>query len=217
MIYLLLGTDNSAKDQKLSDLKSQFISSSSAQSFDFESLDAHKLNAEDFKKALVSLPAFGKRRLVVIQTADKLTKQNQELLLAFLESKPSHVDIILEASTGSTTRGFWGKVAAKAKVFEYQQGKKQNVFDMARVMERDQAGALKILSQMLNDGQHPLQILGGLVWYWGNKAKERVSAQVFKKGLLELQEADVNIKRSRLTPEQAIELCVVKLSLLISY
>jgi hypothetical protein len=33
----------------------------------------------------------------------------------------------------------------------------------------------------------------------------------FEKGLLALGEADLNIKRSRLKPEQALELLVVKL------
>ena len=61
-----------------------------------------------------------------------------------------------------------------------------------------------------------LQLMGGLVWFWG-KLKQRISAEKFKKGLLHLQEADLNIKRSRIKAEYALEVLVVKLCLLIAY
>ena len=45
--------------------------------------------------------------------------------------------------------------------------------------------------------------------------KPKVSGDNFKQGLFILQEADLNIKRSRLDPEHAIETAVVKLTELI--
>ena len=73
------------------------------------------------------------------------------------------------------------------------------------------AEALQILNRLYDDGAHPLQIMGGMVWAWGNE-RSRVSAENFEKGLRELQDADLNIKRSRLNPEQAVEILVVKLA-----
>ncbi len=81
---------------------------------------------------------------------------------------------------------------------------------MTRVMANDPAQALKILNELLEEGIHPLQIMGGLLWFWG-KEKFRLKGDRYNKGLLVLQEADLNIKRSRLLPEHAIEVVVVKL------
>ena len=76
---------------------------------------------------------------------------------------------------------------------------------MPRAMSSRNAGeALKILDELLESNVHPLQIMGGLVWYWG-KERERLSPQSFYKGLTALEEADLNIKRSRLKPEHAVE------------
>ncbi|MBZ0166329.1 MAG: hypothetical protein K8I00_05930, partial [Candidatus Omnitrophica bacterium] len=71
----------------------------------------------------------------------------------------------------------------------------------------------KLLAVLLRDGTHPLQIMGGLVWIWG-RLKNRISADNFQQGLRELQAADLNIKRSRLHPEHAVEILVTKLCLL---
>ena len=51
--------------------------------------------------------------------------------------------------------------------------------------------------------------MGGLVWSWG-KARSFARRENFQKGLVALQEADLNIKRSRLAPQQALEVLVVK-------
>lgn len=82
---------------------------------------------------------------------------------------------------------------------------------MTKIMLRSPAEALKMLTQLLEEGSHPLQILGGLVWFWG-KSRERLSPAQFKKGLLALQEADLNIKRSRTRPEHSLEILIVKLA-----
>ena len=80
---------------------------------------------------------------------------------------------------------------------------------------RNPVEALKILGNLLVEENHPLQIMGGLIWFWG-KSRTRLSADQFKKGLMCLQEADLNIKRSRLKPEHTLEVLVVKLSSLIA-
>ena len=90
---------------------------------------------------------------------------------------------------------------------------KQNIFDVTRAMTRLRlTEALKILSGLLRDGTHPLQLMGGLVWFW-KKCRNRfqTSPDKYEKGLVILQEADLNLKRSRLRPDHALEVLVVKL------
>jgi hypothetical protein len=59
-------------------------------------------------------------------------------------------------------------------------------------------------------------IIGGVRWWWVNKAKGKIPAEKYKKGLLVIQVADERIKLSGLlSREQAVEVALVKLSLLL--
>ena len=81
-----------------------------------------------------------------------------------------------------------------------------------RAAERSRASeALQILANLYAQDVHPLQIMGGLVWFWG-KQRQKISTERFKKGLAALHKADLNVKRSRLKPEYAVEKVVVELS-----
>lgn len=213
MIYLLKGEGIASKEQAIAEIKSKVLNQPDAQRFDYEQFDAAKLKPADFKKALFTLPVIVKQRVVLIRDTQKLSTQNQGLLLDFAESKNNQCVLICDCSA-SSQKGFLKKIAKDAKVIDTGTAKKLNVFDMTKAMGRSQSTeALKILTTLLDDGNHPLQIMGGLVWFWGNN-KNRLSAGNFQKGLRELQQADLNIKRSRLSPEHAVEILVTKLSVL---
>jgi DNA polymerase III delta subunit len=125
--------------------------------------------------------------------------------------------LIMDSDDLSFKSAFFRDLSASAKVIRFgQSGKKSDLWGVTRAIERrNPSEALRILNTLLRDGDSPLKIMGGLVWFWGS-IRNRVSAEGFKKGLLVLQEADLNIKRSRLRPDHAVEMVVTKLSLLIA-
>ena len=217
MIYLLLGEDGEAKEQKISEIKAECLTSDDALKLDYEYLHGSKVDPAILKKALIALPAIAGKRLILIRTVGKLNIQNKKILLDFIQSENKHVVLILDSDETSSKNTFLQKISAVAKVIRVGRGAvKPNVFDMTKRMENcDSTGALKVLEYLMSSGDHPLQIMGGLVWFWG-KSKNRLSADRFKKGLLILQEADLNIKRSRIKPEYAVEIVVTKLSSLIA-
>ena len=158
----------------------------------------------------------GMHRVVLIRAAEKLNQRNKDLLLEVLAEKPKALIVIIEATAldGKTT--FYKKISKLAEVKRFGVDEKGNVFDITNAMERHKTDeALRALHRIMDEGQHPLQIMGVLIWFW-NKMKKRVGRDVFKKGLLELQEADLNIKRSRLQPDYAMEVVVTKLCSLIA-
>ena len=215
MNYLLLGDDSFSKDKKIAEFKKKFFPQPNALHFDFETLYGLKLEAETLKKALVTLPAVATQRLIVIRQVHKLSAQNQELILDFLKKKEKYVVLILDSEEAEPTTAFLGKCAKACEVLPFSKAISQNVFDMTNAMGRRQmADALGILSNLLNSGIQPVQIMGGLVWFWG-KSRVRLSPKKFKQGLEALQEADLNIKRSRLKPDNALEVVVVKLGSLL--
>ena len=217
MIYLLLGEDRPAKDQKVNEIKISCLSSDDARKLDYELLHAIKLDSGVLKKAILALPAVAKRRLILIRTAEKLSAHNQEIISDFIRSGDEHAALILDSDESALKGGFARDVMSVAEVTRFgRREKKNDIWGVTGAIEaRDSGEALKILDTLLKDGDSPLRIMGGLVWFWGS-LRNRVSADGFKKGLLVLQEADLNIKRSRLKPEYAVEIAVTKLSLLVA-
>lgn len=212
MTYLFIGENTTDKQTQIANIKAKWLSRPDALQFDYQVLYGHKLDAKDLKKALMSLPAILKERLILIHETEKLNDQCKDILLAFISSKFTHVVLILDANTLPDRDGTWTKIRTLVTVFEARKGVKENVFDMTKKMTAGKGTeALQSLNQLYEDGAHPLQIMGGVVWAWGNE-RSRVSAENFEKGLRALQDTDLNIKRSRLNPEQALEVLVVKLA-----
>ncbi|MCR4338138.1 MAG: hypothetical protein NUV91_10075 [Candidatus Omnitrophica bacterium] len=211
MFVLLIGDDDDKKRAKITEIKKKLFTSSDAAKFDCEILSAHKLSAENLKKALLTLPAVASRRLVILQDCQKCAPALEEILFTTLESLPKHLALILDATHLSEKEKVLSKIRSQVQVVEFPRAKEANVFDMTQAMvARKSAEALKILNDLFSNGIHPLQIMGGLVWFWSNRCQV-FGVKNFEKGLEILQEADGNIKRSRLKPEMALELAVVKL------
>jgi len=216
MTYLLLGEDEPKKNERIEALKGKALSTPEARSFDGEILYATKLDPHDLRRSLLSLPAVAPRRFVLIHTCHKLKPRNKEVLLDFLKEEQGHVLLVLESSGWGPGDAFVKKLRPFVTMESFETAVSSNVFDMTRLMSRGRsAEALKLLFDLLGEGQHPLQVMGALVWFWG-KQRARMDRQRFEKGLRTLQEADLNIKRSRVKPDHAVEFAVVKLSALLA-
>lgn len=213
MTYLFLGEDRRAKDEKIGELKKKILIPPPSFQFDYEVLYASKLEAPTLKKALMNLPAIAKKRLTIIRDGHRLTPHHQGIIIEFLEKSYTHAVLILDSDEWDPKNTFVKKIRRMVEIVEFSSARKLDVFDLTRAVESQKGTeALKILDQLLSGGIHPLQILGTLVWSW-KKSRGRFSSHHFERGLLALQEADLNIKRSRLKPEYAVELLVIRLCL----
>ncbi len=210
MVYLLLGEDLKAKDAKITQIKTQFFKDLQALNFDFEGLDGQGLVADVLKKALITLPVLAPKRLILLRNVHKLKPADAAVLKQYVTNPSAHVDLILETSEIALKGDL--DIAAHCTVSVFGGKEKGNVFDMTKLIEAGRAkDALKMLGGFYSEGTHPLQIMGGLVWFWG-KSGRKLSAQKFEQGLKSLEQADLNIKRSRLDPEYAVEKVVVELT-----
>jgi DNA polymerase III delta subunit len=226
MTYLFIGPDLPKKDAKIAELKDKLFGDPSALAFDYETLYAHKLDPDTLKKSLLALPHIAPKRLVVLRQCERLRarslesdenqpapkNRNLDILLEFLNDQPKTTVLVLDFEELDLKGALFGKLKPLTEVSFFGNGRSLNVFDMTRAISgRNAAEALKILYQLLDDNIHPLQIMGGLVWYWG-KERDHLNPKRFQQGLMVLEEADLNIKRSRLKPEYAIEKVVVELA-----
>ena len=212
-IIILIGEDPRPKAKRLAALKERWLPSDDALKLDYERLDAYKLSCRALRECLLVLPAVAARRLVVVTNCQHLTKPVKDALAAYAGAPWDHLVLVLEAARMTATDPWIKKFQKKAEIVGSSPGPGQNVFDMTRAMAtRKPEEALRILFELLSGGDQPLQIMGALVWFWCHKIKDRLNGVLYAEGLQCLQQADLNIKRSRLRPDYALELVVVKLT-----
>ena len=213
MVYLFLGADLKAKDAKLAQIKTAVLTSPGASLFDLETLDAHGLQPDVLKKALITLPVINPKRLVIVHNIHKLKVADISSLMTFLKGPSELIDLILETSELSLKEDHKVMVPlCTVQVFDLP--KKPGTFQVTRLMtEGRQKEALHTLNEVFLS-EHPLRILGGIGSFWGKDGR-RLAPRSFELGLKVLEEADVNIKRNRLDPQYAVEKVVVELSVLL--
>jgi len=216
MIYLFLGDDLPAKDIKITEIKNKlFKNSQEALAFDFDNLDVKELGGDALKKAFLTLPVIAPHRLIVLRQIHKLKSADIQVLIDFCKKPAMHCDVILESSE-NILKGELKDLPLYAKGVVLGKPEGPNVFDMTKLITARQSGdALKMLDGFYRENVHPLQIMGALVWYWGKEGKA-LGKERFTRGLKALEEADLNIKRSRLDPQYAVEKLVVELGLLLN-
>ena len=212
MNYLFLGNDTPTKIQKISDLKIKYLTHPDASKFDYDVFYGSKLDSQDLKKSVLNLPVVCAHRLIIIHQCHKLSDHNIAIIREFFESKVENVVLILDSDEPELKSSLMQAWRAFVNTTVVHKGTEQNVFDMTNALSKHKTTeALQILSNLFAQDIHPLQIMGGLVWYWG-KQRQKIAPEHFKNGLRMLKSADLNIKRSRLKPEHAVEKVVVELS-----
>ncbi|MBF0485875.1 MAG: hypothetical protein HQL16_05100 [Candidatus Omnitrophica bacterium] len=218
MHYLFLNLEFEVRDRKLKALKANIFTSADAVKLDCEDLDGHKLSNETLKVALTSVPAMSVRKLVIVRRAEKLTEDNLTLIENFLKDATENPVLVLEAARWDSKTELKKNIRARVNVMAgAEKEAPASAFHMMDALSKGETvEALKTLKDLVTAGDAEEMILGAMIWKWSNHVKGRVTAAKYKKGLLILQEADKNVKRSRFPQrEQAIEIALVKLSLLL--
>ncbi len=208
-IYLFMGEDGVSKDRKIAALKKENLPENSLQ-FNYELLYADSLEPSKLKELLYCLPVNSRKRLVVIKEADKLSSQNKEILLSFVKNPPKDTLLVLDTNKSGIKDDLFKDLSRYAEIFNFTKPA-LNVFDLGRsVAHKKSKEALLCLSRLLENGEKQGNILGVIGWQW-RKLRQAMPEKEFIRGLELLQEADLNIKRSRLKGNLALELLVVKL------
>jgi len=211
MIYFFLGDDGAAKNDRIAGFKKKLLSHDDAPQFDYDLLHAHKLAPALLKKTLLALPTLSKKRLVVIRNAQKLTAHHKKIIAEVLNDADYPCELVLDFDSATVAKDFHDALSRVSRTVRFQHTTASNVFDVGRsIAMRKQVDALKLLHGLFAKGEYPPNIIGGLLWSW-SQSRNRMPARRFKQGLLAFQEADGNVKRSRLKAQHALEMLVVKL------
>lgn len=215
MTYLVLGENGEAKEAKIQALKKKLLVTAESRHFDYEVFFGDKIDPRTLQESFLALPTVNPQRVILIRHLELLNDRCREILQRAITAEQKTYSLILEAVALERNSFFSRPGNQQIEIIELGKEKKANVFDLTDALtRRNPAQALQILDGLLLEGVHPLQIMGGFVWFWRNY-QARLAIARYEKGLLFLQEADLNIKRSRLRPEYALEILLVKLGSLL--
>lgn len=215
MVYIFSGQDSFSKDVKLKKIKEEFLAKD-LEDFNLDVLYARDLKLVVLQERFLCLPIGAKKRIIVIKEAEALKEDVKEFILHYV--KRPHVSILLvldinpiPITKAKPTPGsdFLNQVSRYAKVFRFQGAPQLDAFVLSRQIElRKTDYALRVLNQLLEKGERPERILGGLRYSWQRNVPDPVQA---KNRLKLLLNCDIEIKTGRLKPSLALEKLVVQL------
>jgi DNA polymerase III delta subunit len=208
MVYLLIGGDIAAKETQLKKIKQEFLPSE-LQDFNLDTLYAKEVNLKDIQERFLSIPLKSAKRIMVIKDAHLLDEESRDFLLAFSKKPHKGLVLVLDFAQYDYKDKFVKDISAGARTLRFKETVNPDTFALNRQIElRKTDFALRLLNQLLKNGEAPERILGGLRYAWEKQNIQSLSA---KRRLKLLLGADLEIKTGRLKPAFALEKLVVSL------
>lgn len=208
MVYVFIGDDIFSKEIKLKAIKEEFLQAEVAQ-FNFDILYAKELTLRNLQEKLIYLPVKNPKRILVIKEAQGLKEDAKEFLLKYVKAPFKQLILILDIDRQASLDEFISRIYKYARVIRFRETKRLDAFALSRQIGlRRLDYALRILNQLIQDGERPERILGGLRY-----SIERDTAgplEATRKSRL-LLNCDIDIKTGRLKPHFALERLVIQL------
>lgn len=208
MVYLFIGGDITSKELQLKKIKQEFLSSALVD-FNLDTLYAKEITLKDIQERFLCLPLKNAKRIIVIKDAQLLAKETQEFLLDFAKSARKDLVLVLDFTRFDYKDEFVKAISLGATVTRFKEIVNPDTFVLNRQIQlRKTDLALRILNQLLKNGEAPERILGGLRYAW---EKQDLGSAIAGKKLKLLLNCDLEIKTGRLKPACALEKLVVNL------
>ena len=208
MVYLFIGDDVLSKDAQLKKIRQEFLARGTEQ-FNFDILYAKEIILKDLQETLLRLPVNNPRRIVVIKNAEHLKEESKEFLLKYAKSPYKQVILILDINRTEKKDGFINSVYRFTKAIRFKETKQLDTFFLSRQIDLNRPDlALRVLNQILKEGERPERILGGLRYAWERGIAHPVE---MKRRLKLLLNCDLEIKTGKLKPGFALEKLVISL------
>lgn len=208
MVYLFIGEDSPSKDLQLTKIKRELLKKDTEQ-FNLDTLYAKELTLKGLQEALSRLPVDSSKRVLVIRDAQALKEESKEFILRYIKAPYKHAVLILDTSRIEKRDAFINGVFRSARVLRFKEVSRPDTFILSRQIElRRPDMALKVLNQILKEGERPERVLGGLRYAW-----ERSCAhpEEMRRRLKSLLNCDLEIKTGKLKPAVALEKLVISL------
>lgn len=209
-VYLLIGQDTQAKETFFKKIKQEFLSQE-LQDFNLDRLYAKEITLKDIQERLLAIPLKSAKRIILIKDAHSLDKESRDFLLSYSRRPQKQLVLVFDFEEYDYKDEFIKGISAQANacLMRFKERVDPDAFVLNRQIELRKTGpALRILNQLLKNGEAPERILGGLRYAW---EKQGIAASGATRKLKLLLNCDLEIKTGRLKPAFALEKLVVSL------
>ena len=208
MVYLLIGQDVQSREGQLRKIKQEFLPRE-LQDFNLDTLYAKEVSLKDIQEKFLAIPLKSARRIIVIKDVDSLNQACRNFLLAYALKPNQQIVLVLILEHYDYQDSFVKSISGNAKVMRFKETVNPDTFALNRQIElKNPDSALRLLNQLLRNGEAPERILGGLRYAW---EKQGIQGQEARRKLKILLGCDVEIKTGRLKPAFALEKLVIGL------
>ena len=220
LVYLFMGQDIidpeglSKKDEALQRIKNEHLAKGTS-SFNLDILYAKELTLRDLQERLLCLPVKSKKRIIVIKDAQVLKDKEdiREFIIRYVKKPHPWIllvlDMIRRDSQDRDEFRFINSIARCTRVYHFKETARLDTFTLSKQIDLNRIDyALCVLNQLLQNGERPERILGGLRYVWENNLTGSLEA---RKRFRLLLNCDIEIKTGRLPPPFALERLVVRL------
>ncbi|MCX5712183.1 MAG: hypothetical protein NTY47_03795 [Candidatus Omnitrophica bacterium] len=207
-VFLFTGADSASKDAQIKELKRKFFNEKLEQ-FNCDTFYAKDLELTELQEKILSLPVNSEKRVIVVRQAQNLKPNIKDFIISFIKHDPYRTILVLDMERSDKRDEFIKQLLPIAKKVTFEEPEIINTFTLSRQIELKRMDqALKLLNRLLEEGEKPERILGGLRHTW-----ERNTAALpeRKKRLKLLLSCDLDIKTSRMKTAFALEKLVVSL------
>ncbi|MFH0762920.1 MAG: hypothetical protein V1925_03395 [Candidatus Omnitrophota bacterium] len=206
MAYLFIGEDSLSKEAQFKKIKEQFLAKGLEQ-FNLDILYAGDIPLKGLQERFLCLPSSGSKRVIVIKQIEELTEEAKEFISGYLKKPNPQIVLVLDACRQDRRDSFLNSLTGLARVFRFKEEPSVDTFALNRQIGLGRPDvALRVLNQLLKNGERPERILGGLRYAWERDARPALAMQ---KRLKLLVNCDLEIKTGRLKPPFALEKLVI--------
>jgi len=207
-VYLLIGKDIPPKSTFLKNIKARLIPGHIGH-FNLDILYAKELSLRSLQERLLCLPVKAKKRIIVLKDAELLKDEIKDFINGYVRKPFPYIVLVLDFNTDDDEDDFISRIARFAQIPYFRRKERIDAFTLSRQIEFMKIeSALLILKRLLENGQRPEMILGGLRYFFEKKAYNPSYARERIKLLVN---CDRDIKTGKIKAEFALEKLIVSL------
>jgi len=209
-VFLFLGQDTPSKDRALSQIKQENLTSDTRDfNFDILHCQDREFSLQALQEKLLYHAAASAQRLVVLKGIEKAKTEVKKFLSAFVKQIPAGLVLVLDAERSNPRDEFLKSLEGYSQVMRFREEELPNTFALGRLIDaRKAAQSLEVLHKLLDSGEKPERIMGGLRASWQRYPPPPAALKLRMKLLLK---TDTAIKTGKIKPLFALERMIVAL------
>lgn len=118
-VYLLAGTEQFLKEEKLAKIKSSYLLPQSAD-FNFNVFYAASASAQQILECALTAPFLSRKRIVLVRQLQALSGASEKPILSYVKNPSRQTILILETSEADLQQNFFAEIAKSAEVIFYK-------------------------------------------------------------------------------------------------